>query len=168
MNRKKGNSTIQIISHSADETINIGEKIGTCLKGGEVITLIGPLGSGKTLMVKGIAAGLGAADSKTVTSPTFVLVNEYIGHGMRLDVYHLDAYRLESVGEFEMLGFDDLCRPDSVVLIEWADRVKPALQNIDSIELEFSHIDSTTRKIHIKNAPDYILRDDNCQDFCRS
>jgi len=157
MNRKKANSTLQIISHSTDETMQIGEKIGTCLKGGEVVTFIGPLGSGKTLMVKGIAAGLGAADSRSVTSPTFVLVNEYTGSKMRLDVYHLDAYRLESVAEFEMLGFDDLCRPDSVVLIEWADKVASALQNIDTIEVELSHIDKNKRRIHFKNAPEYIL-----------
>ncbi|HIJ66730.1 MAG TPA: tRNA (adenosine(37)-N6)-threonylcarbamoyltransferase complex ATPase subunit type 1 TsaE [Planctomycetes bacterium] len=148
---------MQIISDSPDETMQIGQKIGTALKGGEVITLIGPLGSGKTLMVKGIAAGLGSADSRSVTSPTFVLVNEYTGPRMRLDVYHFDAYRLESVGEFEMLGFDDLCRSDSVVLIEWADRVACALENIDAIDIELSHIDKNTRQISLKNAPDYIL-----------
>ena len=157
MNRKKANSNLQITSHSPDETIQLGKKIGTCLKGGEVIAIIGPLGSGKTHLVKGIAAGLGATDSRRVTSPTFVLVNEYTGPKMRLDTYHVDAYRLE----FEMLGFDDLCRPDSVVLIEWADKVKSALQNIDTIEVELSHIDQNKRQIRLENAPDYILRNDN-------
>ena len=157
MNSGEANTNLQITSLSADETIQLGIKIGTCLKGGEVITLIGPLGSGKTLMVKGIAAGLGAADSRRVTSPTFVLVNEYTGPEMRLDVYHLDAYRLESVAEFEMLGFDDLCRPASVVLIEWADKVASALQNIDTIGVELSHIDKNKRRIRFKNAPEYIL-----------
>lgn len=137
--------------------MQIGEKIGSALKGGEVIALIGPLGSGKTHLIKGIAAGLGSPDSRSVTSPTFVLVNEYTGPKMRLDVYHVDAYRLESVGEFEMLGFDDLCRPDSVVLIEWADRVQSALKNIDTIGVELSHIDQNKRQIRLKDAPDYIL-----------
>jgi len=168
MNSDRQNPNLQITSHSPDETIQLGEKIGTCLKGGEVITLIGPLGSGKTHFVKGIAAGLGATDSRHVTSPTFVLVNEYTGTKMRLDIYHVDAYRLESVGQFEMLGFDDLCRPDSVVLIEWADKVKSVLQNIDTIGVEFSHIDKNKRQIRLKNTPDYILRNDNCQDFCKS
>jgi len=158
MNSDRQNHNLQITSHSPDETIQLGKKIGTCLKGGEVIALIGPLGSGKTHLVKGIAAGLGATDSRRVTSPTFVLVNEYTGPKMRLDTYHVDAYRLESIAEFEMLGFDDLCRPDSVVLIEWADKVKSALQNIDTIGIELSHIDQSKRQIRLENTPDYILR----------
>jgi tRNA threonylcarbamoyladenosine biosynthesis protein TsaE len=157
MNMGQEDQYLQITSQSPDETMQIGEKIGACLKGGEVIALIGPLGSGKTHLVKGIAAGLGAADSKLVTSPTFVLINEYSGPEIRLDVYHVDAYRLESVREFEMLGFDDLCRPDSVVLIEWADRVQAALENVDTIGVELSHIDQQKRRICLKNAPYYIL-----------
>ncbi len=157
MNRKKANPSLQITSHSLAETMQIGQKIGAALKGGEVIALIGPLGSGKTHLVKGIAAGLGAADSRRVTSPTFILINEYTGPKMRLDVYHVDAYRLESVAEFEMLGFDDLCRPDSVVLIEWADRVQSALQDVDTMQIELAHIDQNNRRIRLKNAPGYIL-----------
>ena len=76
---------------------------------------------------------------------------------MRLGVYHVDAYRLKSIGEFEMLGFDDLCRHDSVVLIEWADKVQSALQNIDTIQIELSHIDQNKRQIRLKSAPGYVL-----------
>jgi tRNA threonylcarbamoyladenosine biosynthesis protein TsaE len=108
------NTNLEITSRSPDETMQIGAKIAAALKGGEIIALIGPLGSGKTHLVKGIAAGLGSTDSRSVTSPTFVLVNEYTGPEMRLDVYHVDAYRLGSIGEFEMLGFDDLCRVNRV------------------------------------------------------
>lgn len=157
MNSAQQNPSLQITSHSLAETMQIGQKIGAALKGGEVIALIGPLGSGKTHLIKGIAAGLGAADSRRVTSPTFVLVNEYTGPKMRLDVYHVDAYRLESVGQFEMLGFDDLCRPDSVVLIEWADKVQSALQNVDTIQVELSHIDQNERQIRLKSVPGYVL-----------
>lgn len=157
MNSGQQNRSLQITSHSLAETMQIGQKIGAALKGGEVIALIGPLGSGKTYLIKGIAAGLGAADSRSVTSPTFVLINEYTGPKMRLDVYHVDAYRLESVAEFEMLGFDDLCRPDSVVLIEWADRVQSALQDVDTMQIELAHIDQNNRRIRLKNAPGYIL-----------
>lgn len=157
MNSGQQNRSLQITSHSLAETMQIGQKIGAALKGGEVIALIGPLGSGKTHLIKGIAAGLGAADSRRVTSPTFVLINEYTGPKMRLDVYHVDAYRLESVAEFEMLGFDDLCRPDSVVLIEWADRVQSALQDVDTMQIELSHIDQNNRRIRLKNTPGYIL-----------
>jgi tRNA threonylcarbamoyladenosine biosynthesis protein TsaE len=157
MNRDGQNQTLQITSHSAAETIQIGEKVGSALRGGEIIALIGPLGSGKTHLIKGIATGLGATDSKLVNSPTFVLVNEYTGPKIRLDVYHVDAYRLDSVGEFEMLGFDDLCYPQSVVLIEWADKVQSALQNIDTIQIELSHIDENKRRISFNSTPDYIL-----------
>lgn len=151
------NTNLQITSHSPAETIEIGGRIAAAFKGGEIIALIGPLGSGKTHLVKGIAAGLGAADTKLVNSPTFVLINEYTGPEMRLGVYHVDAYRLKSIGEFEMLGFDDLCRHDSVVLIEWADKVQSALQNIDTIQIELSHIDQNKRQIRLKSAPGYVL-----------
>ena len=157
MSSEPQNQSLQITSHSAAETIQIGEKIGAALKGGEIIALVGPLGSGKTHLIKGIAAGLGATDSRRVTSPTFVLVNEYTGPKIRLDIYHVDAYRLDSVGEFEMLGFDDLCYPQSVVLIEWADKVQSALQNIDTIQIELSHIDENKRRISFNSTPDYIL-----------
>lgn len=123
------------------------------MKGGEVIAVCGPLGSGKTHLIKGIAAGAGAGDQKRISSPTFVIVNEYSG---RLDIYHIDAYRLSSVSDFEMLGFDDFCYPQSVVLIEWADKVESALQDLDCLRIELEHAGPATRKIHVQNAPDYV------------
>jgi len=143
----------KIISSSPEDTIELGQKIGSQLKGGEVIAVCGSLGSGKTHLIKGIAAGAGAKDQRNVNSPTFVIVNEYVG---RLDIYHIDAYRLNSVSEFEMLGFDDFCYPRSVVLIEWADKIESALQAIDYIRIELEHASETKRKIHVKNTPAYI------------
>jgi len=145
-----------IVSNSVKETIEIGRKIGSQLKGGEVIALCGPLGSGKTHLIKGIAAGAGAGDYSRVNSPTFVIVNEYSG---RLDIYHIDAYRLNSIAEFEMLGFDDFCHPQSVVLIEWADKVESSLGAVDYICIELEHAGETKREIHIRNIPEYI---DSC------
>ena len=142
------------ISKSPEETIELGQKLGSQLKGGEVVAICGPLGSGKTHLIKGIAAGIGAKDSKSVNSPTFVIVNQYVG---RLDIYHIDAYRLNCISEFEMLGFDDFCYPQSVVLIEWADKVEAALKSIDYIKVELGHSGTTTRTIHIKNTPEYII-----------
>jgi tRNA threonylcarbamoyladenosine biosynthesis protein TsaE len=144
---------LDIISNSPEETIELGRRIGSQLKGGEVIGICGLLGSGKTHLIKGIAAGAGAQDSKQVNSPTFVIVNEYAG---RLDIYHIDAYRLNSIAEFEMLGFDEYCHPQSVVLIEWADKIESALQAVDYIRIELQHSGETKRKIHIKNAPAYV------------
>ncbi|MHC4070878.1 MAG: tRNA (adenosine(37)-N6)-threonylcarbamoyltransferase complex ATPase subunit type 1 TsaE [Planctomycetota bacterium] len=149
-----GNS-IDITSNSPDETIGFGRSLGSKLRGGEVIAVCGPLGSGKTHLIKGIATGAGAKDHEHVNSPTFVIVNEYTG---RLDIYHIDAYRLNSVAEFEMLGFDDFCYPQSVVLIEWADKIESALQGIDCIRIELGHAGRTRRKIHVENTSEYIAR----------
>ena len=144
---------LDITSESPEQTTELGRKIGQQLKGGEIIAVCGPLGSGKTHLIKGIAAGTGAQDRKRVTSPTFVIVNEYKGG---LDIYHVDAYRLNSLDEFEMIGFDDFCYPGSVVLIEWADKIEAALQTMDYIRIEINNAGKTKRKIHIKNAPKYM------------
>ncbi len=144
---------LNVISNSPEETIKFGQRIGSQLRGGEIVAVCGPLGSGKTHLIKGIASGAGAKDYREVNSPTFVIVNEYAG---RLDIYHIDAYRLNSVSEFDMLGFDDFCYPQSVVLIEWADKVESAIQNIDYIRVELKHAGQTKREIHVKGIPEYI------------
>lgn len=142
-----------ITSNSVEQTLDIGRRIGSKLKGGEIIGICGPLGSGKTHLIKGIADGAGATDARNVNSPTFVIVNEYSG---RLDIFHIDAYRLNSIAEFEMLGFDDFCFPQSVVLIEWADKVRSVLSQMDHIRIELGHAGETTRTIHIQNLPEHI------------
>ena len=146
---------LDFTSHSEQETIELGRKIGSKLKGSEIIGLIGPLGSAKTHLIKGIAAGAGSPDfTKQVNSPTFVIVNEYFG---RLDIYHIDAYRIASADEFDMIGFDDFCYPNSVVLIEWADKVQSSLKSVDYIKIELTHLSQSERKIHITNAPAYVI-----------
>ncbi|MBN2181820.1 MAG: tRNA (adenosine(37)-N6)-threonylcarbamoyltransferase complex ATPase subunit type 1 TsaE [Sedimentisphaerales bacterium] len=146
-------SDLNFVTNSPAETIELGRKIGSRLQGGEVIALYGPLGSGKTHLIKGIAAGAGAEDGRAVNSPTFVIVNEYLG---MLDIYHIDAYRLNSVAEFEMLGFDDYCYQQSVVLIEWADKIESALETLDYIRITLEHGGRSSRVIHIENVPKYI------------
>jgi len=141
------------VSNSPEQTIQIGRKIGSQLKGGEVLAVCGLLGSGKTHLIKGIAAGAGAADCRKVNSPTFVIVNEYVG---RLQIYHIDAYRLNSVAEFEMLGFDDFCRPNAVVLIEWADKIESALAQLQYVRITLSHAGQTQRAVQIHNTPSYM------------
>ena len=145
--------SLKLVSNSAEETIELGRRIGQQLRGGEVIAICGALGSGKTHLIKGIAAGAGTLDSRQVTSPTFVIVNEYAG---RFDIYHIDAYRINSTAEFEQIGFDDFCYRRSVVLIEWADKIEPVLGGIDYIRIELFHAGATKRKIHIENTPEYI------------
>jgi len=152
-------SSVEVVTHCLDETIELGRVIGTQLRGGEIVGLFGALGSGKTHLIKGIAAGAGAEEPDKINSPTFVIVNEYHGvsaNSMGLDIYHIDAYRLKSVAEFEMLGFDDYCDGRSVVLIEWADKVEAVLENVDFIRIELSHLGPTERKIRIANMPGHI------------
>jgi len=144
----------EYISGSTKQTIRYGRKLGSMLKGGEVLGVSGTLGSGKTHLIKGIAQGAGAKNAgHKVNSPTFCLINEYKG---RFDIYHIDAYRLNSLKEFEMLGFDDLCYPHSVVLIEWADKIKQALQGINYIRIHLFFTGAHKRKIVLQSAPEYI------------
>jgi tRNA threonylcarbamoyladenosine biosynthesis protein TsaE len=150
--------TIEIITHSASETVELGRKMAAGLTGGQIVALIGNLGSGKTHLIKGIALGLDAPDPTKVCSPTFVLVNEYDVCDGELTLYHIDAYRLTSVQEFERLGFDDFCRPDAIVLIEWADKVLAALSGLDVLRIELEHGGGDKRRIRIVNPPEGILR----------
>jgi len=112
------------VTHSRDETIALGRRLGGLLSAGHVVALIGPLGAGKTTLTTGLAEGLGVEDGRWVTSPTFVLIHEYPG---RVDVYHLDAYRLGGPDDAEALGTDELFFGDGVTIVEWADRIAAAL-----------------------------------------
>ena len=141
-----------ITTHNPAETIAFGRKLGCALAGGEVIALIGNLGTGKTHLIKGICTGVGVAEDDLVTSPTFVLVNEYFTPD-GLQVYHIDTYRLESVDEFQALGVDEYIRPDSVVLVEWADRVFEALKPINPVIINLAHAGGDKRLITLQNPP---------------
>src|SRR5437867_3366465 len=99
----------------------LGGRLAGALFGGAVVALIGPLGAGKTQLVRAIAEGLGIADSRVVSSPTFVLIQEY---SARLPIYHFDAYRLQTAGEFFDLGAHEYFAGNGVCLVEWADRVE--------------------------------------------
>ncbi len=138
--------TVQIISDSVEKTLDTGRKIGQKLEAGKVVCLTGALGSGKTTLIKGIAAGAGADRPEQVNSPTFVIINEYKG---RFDIFHIDAYRINTVAEFEALGFEDFLGPESVVLVEWADKVKQALKGLDCIHIEMQHNGQESRIIKI-------------------
>jgi tRNA threonylcarbamoyladenosine biosynthesis protein TsaE len=110
------------VSRSPEETRALGERLGVKLQPGAVIACIGELGAGKTCFLQGLARGLGV--SSAVTSPTFVLVNQYRG---RLPVFHLDAYRTEALTEVLELGLEEMMHGDGVTVIEWADKILPLL-----------------------------------------
>lgn len=107
-----------------DATEAFGRRLGERLFPGAVVALVGPLGSGKTHLVRAITAGLGVPDRRIVNSPTFVILQEYQG---RLPIYHFDAYRLRDVGDWFDLGAQEYTEGQGVCLIEWADRVTAAL-----------------------------------------
>jgi len=109
---------------SAEATIELGRSVGELLRPGEVVGLFGELGSGKTTFIKGCALGLGLADARVVTSPTFTLMNIY--HG-RCPVYHFDLYRIRSPEELAAIGHADFFGGQGVCLIEWAERAGPLL-----------------------------------------
>ncbi len=125
--------TLQIESHSLEETNRIGQALGALLFPGAVVALIGPLGAGKTWFTRSVAQGLGLTTPEQVTSPTFVLVQEYAA---RLPIYHFDVYRLKQLSEFEDLGALEYLAGDGVCLLEWADRVAPLLP-ADHLRIEF-------------------------------
>ena len=109
-------------TRSVAGTMAIAERIAeTLMPAPRLVILRGDLGAGKTTLVKGIAATLGAADPEEVTSPTFTLVHEYEGRKLRL--YHLDLYRLETERELATLGLEEMIEvPDALVLVEWGEK----------------------------------------------
>jgi len=109
-------------SYTPEDTFQLGFKLGSKLKGGEVIALEGELGAGKTLFVKGLAAGLGA--DEPVTSPTFTLINIYQG---RLPLAHFDVYRIPAPEAIEELGYDEFFYGTGVTAVEWSDLIQSYL-----------------------------------------
>ncbi len=133
---------------SVETTHALGAALGRTLIGGVAIGIVGPLGAGKTHLVKGIAAGNGAVDPRKITSPTFTLIHEYPG---RLRLYHVDAYRIRGPSELIALGFDELVASDSVVAVEWADRVRAAMPT-DTLWIGMTPFGETSRRLAF-NAP---------------
>jgi tRNA threonylcarbamoyladenosine biosynthesis protein TsaE len=117
-------------------TISLGREIGLVAKAGEVIALVGDLGSGKTTLTQGIVKGLGY--EQEVTSPTFSLVQEYLGG--RLEVFHFDFYRVEKEHELLDLGWDDYLDRQGVVIVEWP-TLHPDLLPKQTLWLKLSHIE---------------------------
>ncbi|MCS7050932.1 MAG: tRNA (adenosine(37)-N6)-threonylcarbamoyltransferase complex ATPase subunit type 1 TsaE [Thermomicrobium sp.] len=119
---------LDLVSHSPDQTRQFATTLARHLRGGDVLLLQGPLGSGKTTFVQGLARGLGIREY--VQSPTFILVNEHRGSlpdGTPIRLYHVDLYRLEDPGELTTFGLDDcLSDPQGVVVIEWSERLPPS------------------------------------------
>lgn len=128
---------------SPEETIALGKKIGSLLKGGDVVCYSGGLGAGKTTITRGISIGLGLGDE--VISPTFSLVNEYRGD---ITLYHFDMYRITSPDDLETTGFYDYMDSDSVLAIEWSENIESEIPK-DAIRVNIERIDESTRRITV-------------------
>lgn len=134
---------LEFFSRSPEQTRRIGMRLGGLLKAGDVICLQGDLGAGKTTFTQGLAQGWGSSDS--VSSPTFILVNQYRrDDGARL--FHLDAYRLESVPEAEELDLDSMLT-EGALIIEWPERLEGLLPN-ERLQVQLNHISEEHRQMN--------------------
>ncbi len=139
--------TISHVSTSPEATEAIAADLARALSPGTCIALHGDLGAGKTQFVRGLLRGLGG-DTRTVSSPTYVLLNIY--QTGRMPLFHLDAYRVTGADDLAAIGFEELLDQGGVVVVEWAGRVR-ALLPMGHIEVSLSTIDLMTRTIEIRS-----------------
>ena len=133
----------EFISHSQLETEEMGQKLAEKLPGGSVVAMYGDLGAGKTAFVRGMAKGMGL--SCRVSSPTFTIVNEYLGER---ELIHFDMYRLGSADELFDIGWEDYVNRGSVCAVEWSENVEDAFYG-DEVVVRFEKLGPTTRRITI-------------------
>ena len=148
---------MDIISHSVEETRELGRRVGTWIDFPLIITLTGELGSGKTAFVQGLARGLDVPDEYYITSPTYTLIHEFPG---RRPLIHVDLYRLDPAVDFEDIGLDDVLCRQAVIAIEWADRLCDRLAD-NLLDLNFKIADDKIRHIHLiagGHATDNLLK----------
>jgi tRNA threonylcarbamoyladenosine biosynthesis protein TsaE len=143
---QKGIRSFTLISRSPEDTLTIGKVIGEHLEPGNVIALVGELGSGKTCITQGIARGIHVPGDYQITSPTFTLINEYPG---RIRLYHMDVYRLSGAGDLELLGYEDYFYGDGIVVVEWAEKIAGILPE-GSLFIYLRYLDETSREIRIE------------------
>jgi tRNA threonylcarbamoyladenosine biosynthesis protein TsaE len=144
---------VRCVTRGPDDTRAVGEAIAPVLLPGDVVSLSGDLGAGKTAFVQGAARGLGVEDR--VTSPTFVIVREYEG---RVPVLHIDVYRLSRVAELMDLGYEEYLDPSSVVFIEWGPAVESVLPR-DWLHVEILGADRDEREIRLHgHGPEWARR----------
>lgn len=136
--------TFEFASRSVDETQQFGERLGALLRPGDVVALIGELGSGKTTLIQGLARGLGIDPAK-VKSPTFILLREYTG---RVGLIHIDGYRVKDASSVVWLDLEWVFSPSKVTVIEWADRVAGCLPE-EYVELRLAHKTTNQRAIGV-------------------
>jgi tRNA threonylcarbamoyladenosine biosynthesis protein TsaE len=143
-----------LITKTREETLTLGERLGKCLKPGDIVLLFGDLGAGKTTFTQGICNGLGLPGGEYIRSPTFTLINEYQG---KCPIYHIDLYRMETQEEIEALGLEEVLFDKGVAIVEWAEKlISPddgqtlGLGIQSRIEIRLSYIDENKRSFSIE------------------
>ena len=142
---------MEFITHSPEETEALGTRLAQVLPAGTVIAYRGDLGAGKTAFTRGLARGLGFQEQ--VTSPTYTIVNEYLGG--RLPLFHFDMYRLRSADDLFDIGWDDYLDRNGVCAVEWSENVAEALENPLTVTIE--KLGETDRKITIEGSAPHAL-----------
>lgn len=135
------------ITNSPEETEELGFRLAKSLKGGEVLAFRGGLGMGKTCFTRGLARGLGFKGD--VTSPTFALINEYIGG--RLPLYHFDMYRISGWEDLYSTGFFDYIEQNGVIAAEWSENIENALPE-STVTVTFVRLGDNKREITVNGA----------------
>lgn len=154
--------TVHFLSTSVADTMQLGNCLGQLLQRGDVVLLAGDLGAGKTHMSKGLVAGIGSSDS--VTSPTFVFINEYRGP-QRIPIYHADLYRITTPSELVGIGIADATDGHGICIVEWPER-DPSLRDMPHLAIQLTHVDPHRRRISIQAhgiRPQHIINElGNC------
>lgn len=140
---------MEFITHSPEETEKIGEALAKSLQPGTILAYRGDLGAGKTAFTRGLARGLGCKE--TVTSPTYTIVNEYLGG--RLPLFHFDMYRLASSDDLWDIGWEDYLEREGVCAVEWSENVQDAME--DAITVTIEKLGESTRRITIEGGQGY-------------
>ena len=135
---------MEFITNSPRETENLGAALGKLLKAGTILAYRGDLGAGKTAFTRGLARGLGYADP--VTSPTYTIVNEYLGG--RLPLFHFDMYRLASSDDLWDIGWEDYLERGGICAVEWSENVEDAMEN--AVYVTIHKTGEETRRIEIE------------------
>ena len=138
---------MEFITNSPQETEALGQKLGQMLPAGTVIAYRGDLGAGKTAFTRGLARGLGIQDP--VTSPTYTIVNEYLGG--RVPLFHFDMYRLHSADDLFDIGWDDYLERQGIRAVEWSENVEEALEN--PLVVTICKTGEESRKITLEGGP---------------
>lgn len=141
---QKTKDHLELVSHSPAETLKLGRRLGKLAEPGDIVLLVGDLGTGKTCLAQGIARGLGIGEY--TPSPSFVLIREFYG---RLPLYHMDLYRLDRIQEIADLGLDDYLYGSGICVIEWAEKGLGLLPP-QHLLIELSHLSSSERRLKLR------------------